>query len=226
MTVKRHTIECSIYEQSDSITSNWLRPDHHIDVDKKHEDMSFQELMYGMNCVRDKIRRENLIELKVEDYDAHMSFVTMKGQTGAFPPKALALYDHKVVSRVIERKIPKFTAGDVESVNAHLSAEHMTVVETLLAQQKSGGSGQQQSRRRRQGQGGWGPRSNQGQENRMNQVCRKWNFTLCDYQDCRWAHICCHCSGGHKGKDCRFDRNQQQQQQQRPQQPNQQQPHA
>ena len=41
-------------------SSNWLRPDHHIEMDKGHEDMSFQELWYGMNCVRDRIRRENL----------------------------------------------------------------------------------------------------------------------------------------------------------------------
>ena len=191
-------------------SSNWLRPDHHIESDKKFENMSFQELMHGMNCVRDRVRIENHPEIRIEDYEAHMSFVSMKGQTGAFNTRALALYDYSVVSRVLDRKIPRFMAADVFSVNAHLSAEHLAVVETLLANQKSqgnqGGSSNSSRRSRRGGGGGGGPRLSRDPSDN---ICRKWNFTLCDYQDCRWSHICYHCQGGHKGKDCKLDRNQQ-----------------
>ena len=188
-------------------SNNWLRPDHHIEIDKKFENMSYQELVHGMNCVRDRIRSENRPEIKVEDYEAHMSFVSMKGQSGLFGTKALVLYDYSVVSRFLEGKISKFVAGDVPSINAHLSAEHLAVVESLLASQKSQnsqGNSQQGSRRGRRG-GGGAPRFNRDSKDH---ICRKWNFMLCDYQDCRWSHICYHCFGGHKGKDCRLDRNQ------------------
>ena len=189
-------------------SSNWLRPDHHIEMDKRHEDMSFLELWYGMNCVRDRIRKENLQELRVEDYDAHMRFVSLKAQVGQFPAKALAMYDHKVVSSVMDGSIPKFIAGYEEAVNCHLSAEHLSIVETLVAQKNQGNSQQHQGskRRRRQG-GGGGPRFDQRQDQQYPSICKKWNFMLCDYADCRWAHICWHCNGGHKGKDCSLDRN-------------------
>ena len=117
-----------------------------------------------------------------------MRFVTLKAQGGAFSPKALASYDHKVVTRVIEGDLPDFVSGDTTSVEFHLSAEHISLVERMLSSntQYSGGSssnppGSGRNRRRRQrGGGGGGPRNDW-----PNHVCWKWNNTQCDFDPCR-----------------------------------------
>ena len=83
-------------------STNWLRPDCHIDKDKKFEDMSYFELVHGMHEVNKCIERAKIPGITAEGYAQHMSFVTLKGQSGAFPPIALALYDHLIVSKVID----------------------------------------------------------------------------------------------------------------------------
>ena len=40
-------------------STSWLRPDYHITIDKKYDDMTYSELVCGMTCVLNRIRHEN-----------------------------------------------------------------------------------------------------------------------------------------------------------------------
>ena len=62
-------------------STNWLRPDCHIDKDKKFEDMSYYELVHGMHEVNKCIERAKIPGVTTEGYGQHMSFVTLKGQS-------------------------------------------------------------------------------------------------------------------------------------------------
>ena len=189
-------------------STNKLRPDCYIEVDKKFDDMNFQELSNGMNGVADYISNVNSPRISLAGYSAHMRFVSLKAQGGAFPAKALAKYDHKVVSAVLEGDLHDFVSGYKPAIEAHLSAEHMGVVEKLLAGQSgSAGQGQGQgsarSRRNRQ-KGGGAPRSD-NQRDWPPDICWKWNTVVCDFDPCYKKHICLNCRGQHKSRFCRGD---------------------
>ena len=115
-------------------STSWLRPDYHITIDKKYEDMTYSELVCGMTCVLNRIRREKPPNLSPDRYLAHFQYVTKKGQSGAFGPKALARYDHAVVSKYLDGDLPNgFISGVKECVDEFLSTEHLVVTEQLNA---------------------------------------------------------------------------------------------
>ena len=186
-------------------STNKLRPDCYIDVDKLYHEMSFQELVNGMNGVLDYIIKANLPRITLAGYRSHMSFITLKGQGGAFGPDQLARYDHEVVSRVLKGELSDFIAGDVRSVQAHLSAEHMIVAKRMMSGSSpqtgssQSGSGGGRGRRRRNR----GPRFDRQMSDWPPEFCWKWNNTECNFNPCYKKHACGECNGQHKSRDCR-----------------------
>ena len=196
-------------------SDNWLRPDYHLDTDKKYEDMSISDLLYGMQGVYETLIKRNIPELPASAYLDHMRFVKLKSTTGAFSAKQLARYDYKVVTRVLEGKIPHFVGGDEGAIQACLSAEHMASVIEASQPLPTGNPGSRR-RNRRRGGGGGGPRFNkpEGQDSNFTSYCLNWNFTVCNLgEECNRKHQCKHCQGNHKAKNCSLDRNNQQNQQ-------------
>ena len=183
-------------------STNWLRPEFHIEADKYYHEMSYGELMFGMSRVMDCIQRAKIPGLCADAYLEHLKFVTLKGRGGLFPPEALARYDHRIVTKVMDRRLPEgFIGNDAESVSEHLSAEHMTAVKDILA--KSQGKFQQSGRGRSR------RRNNRGGGRRVDcpsGVCPTYNFNWCDNNDCSLKHVCAGCGGYHKAKNCRSEK--------------------
>lgn len=192
-------------------SDNWLRPDYHLESDKKFEDMSLCELFYGMQGVYEMLIEKDIPELPASSYLDHMRFVKLKSQSGAFSAKQLARYDYKVVTRVIDRKLPCFVGGDNRSVEAHLSAEHMQHVGATSQSLPANNQGGARKRSRRGG--GGAPRFERPDERdrEFTNICLNWNFTSCNYENCSRRHVCKHCQADHKGKNCSLDRDNQSQ---------------
>ena len=126
---------------------------------------------------------------------------------------ALCLYDHLVVSKVLDGRLPDFVSGDKDGIEAYLSAEHVAVVKNLMSGQPSSQGGATATanpgKRKRNKEGGGGNRGGGGNSKQdFTAECLKWNFTTCELDDCNRKHVCIHCKAAHKGKNCKLDRDQ------------------
>ena len=161
---------------------HWLRPDYYLPHDKKYDEVSYQELMFGMISVPECLSRYNIPRLPVLNYLEHLKFVAMKGMTASFSPEALARYEYLVTSKVLAGLLPYHIPANHEGVYTHLSAENVI---------PRAPSTPTKSFKKR----AWFrcPRD----------ICLKWNQGSCDKSDCGRKHICASCRGDHTYSSCK-----------------------
>ena len=176
----------------------WLRPDYHIPADKSYEEMSYRELVYGMVNVVQYLNMAQIPEITVADYLEHMKYICLKEIKPTYDQKAINKYEYDVTTKVFKNKIPKYIAGEHDAEVSNLGMEHtmafMRAQQQLAKQQPAHNQGRQNQGRPRQNIQGYIPCPDH--------ICKKWNFSLCDYQGCAKAHACAVCGGPHRGKTC------------------------
>ena len=163
-------------------SKHWMRPDFYIPSEKRYDEVTYRELMFGMVSVAECMARYNLPNYPVLNYLEHMKFVSMKGMTASFNSEALAKYEYLVTSKVLAGLLPVHVPADHEAVYTHLSAENVILKSHLNTPIKKGNKAP------------WFrcPRD----------VCLKLDQEKCDKSDCDRKHVCATCRGDHVVKKC------------------------
>ena len=167
-------------------SKHWMRPDFYIPTEKRYDELSYRELMFGMISVAECMARYNLPSYPLLNYLEHLKFVAMKGMSASFTPESIAKYEFLLTSKVLAGLLPVHIPADHESVYTHLSAENTVAIKASSAAtttKKAAKSGQ-----------GWFrcPKD----------ICLKWNQDRCDRTDCDRKHVCATCHQDHIVKKC------------------------
>ena len=179
-------------------SQSWMRPDYHLPVDKGYDEMTYRELVYGMVNVAQYINKAGIPHITVGDYLEHMKYICLKEIKPTFAPKAVANYEYEVTSKVLCGKIPAYMAGEHDAYVNNLGMEN-TLAFIRVQQQLSKQAQAVNDSQGRQGQGR--PRQNiQGYIPCPDHICKKWNFSICDFHGCVKAHRCAVCEGSHRAK--------------------------
>ena len=179
-------------------SQSWMRPDYHLPVDKGYDEMTYRELVYGMVNVAQYINKAGIPHITVGDYLEHMKYICLKEIKPTFAPKAVANYEYEVTSKVLCGKIPAYMAGEHDAYVNNLGMEN-TLAFIRVQQQLSKQVQSMNDSQGRQGQGR--QRQNiQGYIPCPDHICKKWNFSICDFHGCVKAHRCAVCEGSHRAK--------------------------
>ena len=68
-------------------SKHWMRLDFDISTKKRYDELSYQELIFGMVSVAEFMARYNLPSYQVLNYLEHLKFVPMKGMLASFTPE-------------------------------------------------------------------------------------------------------------------------------------------
>ena len=164
---------------------HWLHPSYHILSDKRYDELSYRELVYGMVCISECMARQGFPQLPVSHYLQHFKYVALKGLSAIFSAEALAKYDNMVTSKVLSGVLPSYVAADHEATYTFLSAEN-----TIAVQKTSRKQGKYEAEKRK-----WFdcPRD----------VCARWILGICRKPDCERRHVCAACQADHRRAVCK-----------------------
>ena len=179
-------------------SQHWIRPDYHLPYDKAYEDMSYRELMFGMINVLEYIHSAEIPYFTVPAYLQHMKFIAYKELKPTYTAKAMAHYEYDVTSGVMKMK-GGYVAGEHDASVKHLGLEN--TIAFVKAQEQLGKQAQAIRSLQSRSQSG---QSRQGgfRIHCPDDVCRKWNFSSCDWPSCNKFHRCPTCKGPHRARDC------------------------
>ena len=161
-----------------------MRPDFYIPTEKRYDELSYRELIFGMVSVAECMACYNMPSFPVLNYLEHLKYVAIKGMSASFAPEALAKYEFLVTSKVLAGLLPVHIPADHESVYTHLSAENTVAVKTAATPIKKA------------------VKSYPGWFRCPKDICLKLNQERCDKQDCDRKHVCASCRQDHVIKKC------------------------
>lgn len=152
-----------------------------------HKKMSYKHLMFGMVSVARYLYSTNS---SIDDYLAHMEFITRHACEGSYVDNAYSDYDRHV-DRYLRNSSAGFVMADPVAVG------HSFHPAKLVGE---GGEGRNPGRNRRKS-------SKRGQGNQVpdgypEQNCYFWNYKVCSATNCSKNRIC---DGAHKALGCPKD---------------------
>ena len=172
-------------ESKSKRSKHWMRPDFYIPSEKRYDELSYRELMFGMVSVAQCMARYNIPTYPVLNYLEHMKYVAMKGMSASFTPESLSKYEYLVTSKVLAGQLPVHVPAEHESVYTYLSAENTVAFKAAATPAAKKAS-----------------KPIQPWFRCPKDVCLKWNQERCDRQDCDRKHICASCRQDHTIKKC------------------------
>ena len=177
----------------------WIRPDYHLPIDKEYHEMSYRELIYGMINVTQALIIADHPDLNPLAYLDHMKFIALKEIKPTYDMKAICQYDRDVTDKVLKKQVPGFAAADHGAMSNHMGLDKTLAYIKMQQEMSKHMAALSKTPNKIQSKS---PGQGKFRIDCPDHLCKRFNFTTCDWQMCKKLHSCAVCGGAHGARGC------------------------